>query len=130
MDYTNNPEVNKQPAYANFEFLAQLYGTVDGSPVPTDNTTAVVSAANNTVAPVNQGNGSWKDKFKHLGGNRRRLLPHNIAMALTEIDAIADRGTYLSEKQGWRILHESSVGHAYEYDLGNGYSVQIHALNA
>ena len=130
MDYTNRPEVNKQPVYANFKFLAQLYGTLDGSPVPTDNTTAVESAANNTEAPVSEGKGSWKDKFKSLGGNRRRLLPTNVAMALTEIDSIADKGTYLSEMHGWRILHESSYGHAYEYDLADGYSVQIHALLA
>ena len=131
MDYTNKPEVNKQPAYANFKFLAQLYGTVDGSPVPSENSTAVESASNNTDAPVNEDSGNWKDKFKNLFGKRRRLqLPPNVAMALTEIDSIADSGAYRSEKHGWRVLHESSFGHAYEYDLGDGYSVQVHALNA
>lgn len=132
MDYTNKPEVNKQPAYANFKFLAQLYGTVDGSPVPTDNSTAVESEAISTEAPVSEDKENWKDKFKNLFGNRRRrLLPSHVAMALSDIDSIADSGSYRSdEMHRWRLLHESSFGHAYEYDLGDGYSVQIHALNA
>ncbi len=130
MDYTNKPESNMQPAYANFKFLAVLYGTLDGSPVPNDDNTAVESAANNTEASVEQDNGNWKDKFKNIGGNRRRLLPHNVAKALSEIDAIVDNGSYQSEMHGWRVLHESAFGHAYEVDLGDGYSVQVHALNA
>lgn len=129
MDYTNNPSTNKQPAYANFKFLAELYGTVDGSPVPTDDNATVESAANNTEAPVNEEKGSWKDKFKNLGGNRR-LLPSSVAMALNDIDAMIDNGMYRSEAHGWRVLHETSFGHAYEIDLGHGFSVQIHALNA
>jgi hypothetical protein len=129
MDYTNQPEVNKQPAYANFKFLADLYGTLDGSPVPTDDATAVESAANNTESPVDEDEGNWKDKVKNIGGNPHRLLPSKVAMALTDIDSIVDEGSYRSETHGWRVLHESSFGHAYEYDLGDGYSVQIHALN-
>jgi hypothetical protein len=130
MDYTNKPEVNKQPAYANFKFLSQLYGTLDGSPVPTDDTTTVESASNNTEAPQKEVKESWKDKLKNLGGKRRRLLPSNVARSLTKVDSIADSGLYRSEMHGWRVLHESAFGHAYEYDLGDGYVVQIHALNA
>ena len=130
MDYTNNPDANMQPADANFNFLAVLYGTVDGSPVPTDDNVTVESAANNTAASVEEGNENWKDKFKDIGGNRRRLLPRNVAKALSEIDSIVDNGFYRSEMHGWRILHESAFGHAYEVDLGEGYSVQVHALNA
>jgi hypothetical protein len=118
MDYTNHPEVNKQPAYANFKFLAQLYGTVDGSPVPTYDAVAVESGLNNTSARRN------------LSTIGRRLLPPNIVAALANIDSIVDNGTYRSEKSGWRILHESSYGHAHEIDLGNGFTVQVHAMNA
>ena len=31
MDYTNNPAVNKQPSESNFIFLADLYGSLDGT---------------------------------------------------------------------------------------------------
>ena len=124
MDYTNNPSTNMQPAYANYKFLAELYGTLDGSPVPTDDDSSVESAANNTDATANE------DRSKDIGGNRRRLLPSSVARALTDIDSIIDKGTYRSQMQGWRLLHESSFGHAYEIDLGHGFSVQVHALNA
>jgi len=39
MDYTNRPKNNKQPAKMNYDFLAQLYGVVPGSPMPPDNST-------------------------------------------------------------------------------------------
>jgi hypothetical protein len=114
MDYTNNPETNMQPAYANFKFLAELYGTVDGSPVPDDNVAVSSnSAINNTK----------------VGGNRgRRRLPAEVAMALESIDDMIDDGTFSSGKHGWRTLHESMYGHAHEIDIGNGYTVQVHAL--
>jgi hypothetical protein len=115
MDYTNNPEVNMQPAYANFKFLAELYGTLNGSPVPTDDALAMKSAVNNT---------------NKAGGNRRRLIPSDVASALVEIDAIVDNGTYQSEAHGWRILHDNTFGHAYEIYISDGYSVQIHVLKA
>lgn len=134
MDYTNKPEVNMQPAYANFKFLAELYGTVDGSPVPTDDNVSVESssAVNQTEAPVPEENDNWKDKIKNFFGNRRRLspLPPDIVNALADIDTMVDNQLYSSEDHGWRKLHENEFGHAYEIDLGSGYSVQVHALKA
>ena len=34
MDYTIHPSVNMQPSRSNYDFLAEMYGTVDGSTVP------------------------------------------------------------------------------------------------
>jgi hypothetical protein len=121
MDYTQNPENNMQPAYANFKILAELYGTVDGSPVPTDDNVAVASnsAINNTKVGGNRGRGRR---------GRRRLLPLEVTMALESIDDMVDDGTFSSGKHGWRTLQESMYGHAHEIDLGNGYTVQVHAL--
>ena len=95
-----------QPAYANFKFLAELYGTVDGSPVPTDDNVSVESssAVNQTEAPVPEENDNWKDKIKNFFGNRRRLspLPSDIVNALADIDTMVDNQLYSSEDHGWR----------------------------
>jgi hypothetical protein len=116
MDYTNNPEVNMQPSYANFKFLSQLYGTVDGSPVPTDNNTAVTSNS-----AVNGTNGN---------GGRLRRLPAHVAKAFGDVDTMVDKGMMSAEQPGWRKLHDNEHAHAYEMDLGDGYVVQIHMLKA
>mmetsp|Transcript_15024 Transcript_15024/g.32740 ORF Transcript_15024/g.32740 Transcript_15024/m.32740 type:complete len:694 (-) Transcript_15024:169-2250(-) len=53
MDYTNNPEVNKQPALSNFEFLYQLYGLVpDAAPYAPPTPAPVVSTPAPAVAPT------------------------------------------------------------------------------
>jgi hypothetical protein len=139
MDYTNNPENNMQPAEPNYKFLSQLYGTVDGSPVPTDDTTAVEAnaSANATTAEPEPAAESdkrdWKDIFG-LGGKRRALtvniksLPPSVALALGDIDQMVDNGLFGSENGAWRKLHESPHGHAHEMDLGHGFTVQIHVL--
>lgn len=115
MDYTNNPENNMQPSYANFKFLAELYGTVDGSPVPTDDNAAVESSS-----AVNGTEGN---------GNRRRL-PAHIVEAFRDVDAMADNGMLSVEHHGWRKLHDNVHAHAHEMNLGDGYVVQIHMLKA
>jgi hypothetical protein len=117
MDYTNNPENNMQPSYDNFKFLSQLYGTVDGSPVPTDDNAAVES---NSAVNGTDGN----------GGRRLRRLPAHILQAFHDVDAIVDNGMMSPERHGWRKLHDNEYAHALETDLGEGYFVQIHLLKA
>jgi chemotaxis protein histidine kinase CheA len=76
MDYTNNPGVNKQPGAANYEFLADLYGTVDGStwipttPVATD---APASASSSTTTSTNAG------QTQAPGEVAGTLAPSNVA---------------------------------------------------
>lgn len=127
MDYTNNPSTNMQPAYANFKFLAKLYGTVDGSPVPTDDAVASTNTQAVEEKETEKEDGNQTDT-ENPDGNRRRLLPSHIARQLAEIDADVDSGEYRTK---FRLLHESSHGHtAHELDLGDGYTVRILALNA
>lgn len=143
MDYTNNPENNKQPAEPNFKFLAQLYGTVDGSPVPTDdpvtietNSTVTTSAADpNDVEEEEDETRSWKDVLKFW--DRRRQLRQQlsaVAWAVDELDALIDNGSLFGienenkNNNGWRRLHESSRGESHEFDLGQGFAVQIYLL--
>jgi hypothetical protein len=101
---------------------------LDGSPVPTDDNVAVESGLNSTETTAQADTGN--NRFRNLDVRHRRSLPSDVVMALANIDTVADNGTYRSETNGWRMLHESSFGHAYEIDLGEGYTVEIHALNA
>jgi hypothetical protein len=146
MDYTNNPKNNKQPAEPNFIFLAQLYGTVDGSPVPTDNSAG--GASNSTTTATAQDangsegsnkSGSWKDIFRSFGNRRRRAietngsqLPPLVAAALENIDELIDSGSLFgpdsTNSDGWRRLHQSVHGELHELDLGEGFTLRIHLL--
>lgn len=126
MDYTRNPKNNMQPAQPNFEFLATLYGTIDGSIQPGG--TSVQSAQD--VGPDNQNDKSnKKDKNKGKRSLVRKVLPPEIELALDEIDAIADSGTISNtNRKGWRRLKFSEHGESHEIDLGNGFVVQLHML--
>jgi hypothetical protein len=150
MDYTVNPENNKQPAFANFLFLSQLYGTLSGSkvpefgevdgngeptagtlePNPNDNS----STNSNVQDGQNDENRNRKERRRRASSSntpsrisRTLSVPPEIAFALEEIDILVDHGEIGSH---WRRLHESAFGVAHEIDLGQGYSVQIHVLKA
>ena len=109
MDYTSNPRANKQPSVDNFNFLVQLYGTVDGS--------TVVSSTESI--PFTR------------GGNRRALeteeLPADVLDAWYEMDAMVSNRAL---PDGARMLHESDHGQAFELDVGDGYTIRTHMLLA
>lgn len=131
MDYTSNPENNMQPDTPNFLFLAELYGTVDGSTIPPTGTDTVRTNAAVPENEADQKNGSGKNK----GGKERDLavvendsLPPAVAAALEDIDLLIENGLVGSERDGWRKMNETPNGHSHEIDLGDGYTIQIHIL--
>jgi hypothetical protein len=128
MDYTVHPEVNMQPATANFNFLAQLYGTVDGSPVPVSNTTSAALTTNNAVSSGSGNRRNLSGRYLRRGSRRVGALPPQVEAALEDIDLLVDNGTVGTAEQGWRLLHKSAHGEAHEIDLGNGFTIQIHLL--
>ena len=108
MDYTSNPQKNEQPDESNFIFLFEMYGQVPGS------------------TPYN----SNPDD----SGNRNLAEPKALPKWLLEArhDAVLALETQFNGKEhrnnGWQVLHRSSVGEAHEFDLGQGYFLQIHKL--
>jgi len=121
MDYTNKPEVNMQPDTPNFTFLAQLYGSVDGSIKPGDDGGGDTVQTSQTVS----GNGNRRHLREPLG--RSRPVPESVAAAFDDVDRLVDNG--LIEAEGsWRKLHESKHGAAHEIDAGEGFTIQIHLL--
>lgn len=111
MDYTNNPSVNRQPDVTNFQFLADLYGTVPGS--------ATLPPA--TVEPT--------------GGRRglsdTEVIPEWILDKWRLLDDELERHAHgAEERHGWRVLHQHALGEAYEVDIGEGYSIRVEKLLA
>jgi hypothetical protein len=117
MDYTNRPGNNKQPAKPNFMFLAQLYGTIDGSPIPE------TSAAVKMAEAVDEGG-----KGKSGGRALSEKLPPAVAAALKDINLMIDSGLIGTKNEGWWKLHETPHGEVHEIDLGDGFVVQLHLL--
>lgn len=133
MDYTNKPEVNMQPDTPNFTFLAQLYGTVDGSPVPVDEPeTGTVQASEAIINDTKGKKGGGKRSLRQqtaAHGNSPKTVPATVASAFDEIDHLFDEDSFsIIRKNGWRKLHESKQGGLYELDMEDGFTIQIHLL--
>ena len=116
MDYTNHPEVNKQPDKSNFIFLEELYGDVPAS---------------NNFNTNNTG-GSMGGRRQRRQRLVRRLdaIPAWVLERWRSMEADLDHHAHGAEHNaaGWRLLHQCPYGEAHEADLGNGYSIQVHKL--
>lgn len=115
MDYTNNPSVNKQPDASNMQFLAELYGTFPGS-----GNEAVV-ARSETVPPGDR-------RLLRQKPETRELPDWLLDSWKDVIPQIENRVGVTEHDDGWRLLHRCLHGEAHEYDLGNGYALQVHKL--
>jgi hypothetical protein len=159
LDYTNNFSGNKSPDEFLYNYLADLYGTIDGSRAP-NNTAAFVGA--NGGGATDEGTGGTDDgtntgtTANQSTGGRRHLRyvatkhddnryrsDHQLFSSVSdiskrqdltnrwnEIDASVMRGFVKSERTGWRLLHQTEHGEAHEIDLDVEYKVQIHLLLA
>jgi hypothetical protein len=149
LDYTNNFSGNKSPDTFLYNFLADLYGSVDGSRAPNvtntngggftegggDGTTDDGSGGGTTS---NQSPGSRRarnfSRNRHQrqlfslvsNGSRRRYLENRWAA----INAQVLSGFIKSDSDGWRLLHRTEFGEAHEIDLDDEYKVQVHLLRA
>lgn len=115
LDYTTRYNGNKSPDDTNYDFLNALYGTVGGVP-PTE------QEEEGTGDRALLRRGRSQGLFSELPETRRREL-HN---QLNELDRIVDAST--ARPHHWRRLHESTEAAAYEVDLGDSYTVQLHLL--
>jgi hypothetical protein len=109
MDYTIHPWVNMQPDVSNYDFLAQLYGTVPGSP---------------TLAPATSA---------PSGGGRSLsesdAIPEWIMDKWLMLDDELELHSHGSEaRHGWRLLHQHERGEAHELDIGQGYTIRVEKL--
>lgn len=105
MDYTNNPERNKQPDESNYKLLADFYGVVDGSWPPGNSTRRLPE--------------SYQDHCSDPDVMERYM----------EVATAFEHG--LGEKpEGWIRTHENTFGEAGYIDLGQGCGMEVHLLLA
>lgn len=145
MDYTNQPENNMSPNEQNYKFLADLYGSLDGSYIQSGNMTiesSVVVAPSDpsTDPPCNENchGGKARPDHKDEGG---RMLRSRVDLITADQEATRLRMIRLSEDID-RLIDTSVDGHVpngrrvlgstdsdvYEVDLGGGYAVRYHML--
>jgi hypothetical protein len=123
MDYTNHPEVNKQPDDSNYQFLYDLYGSV-----PTQQSETVSGSA--TAAPTSpialRPGGRKVKNGGTRGRNLHEELPHWILEKWRSLDQELNNHAHNSERQaGWRLLEESEHLETHEIDIGHGYSIRV-----
>jgi len=156
MDYTNNPEANMFPGEHNFNFLAKMYGTVDGS-VPVQQPGEGGASAAEEFEQQQEGGIPEPSSVGGGRGNGGRVLrgrrvegvfhdngryeqhefpeeiPDWVVARWKELDEETDNHSHGAERRlgsGWRLLHESEHGESHEIDLGQGYRIQVHKLLA
>jgi len=117
LDYTNNYKNNKSPDTINYEFLAKLYGTVDGS--------AQASSAVEGGYGRRMNKRGERNLFENVKNEVRRA---ELVANWQKISSQIENGVIPSQHEGWRLLHRSSYGEAHEIDLGEDYSLQVHLL--
>jgi hypothetical protein len=137
MDYTNNPKTNMQPDESNYKFLADLYGTFDGSYIPTNDTavesSSVIPPDDATIEGPSDGT---KQGPHRLRGKRKLLVSKQVSqrrrrmLLADKLDAFVDGSSISQTKQNWRQLYSSKFVEKYEVDLGEGFTVHFHMLLA
>jgi hypothetical protein len=145
LDYTNNFSGNKSPDSFLYNFLADLYGSVDGSRAPNVTTDAGGNGGGGTTddgsgggttanqSPVNRRlrrlshyrNLHQRQLFSSVANDSRRLYLEN---RWNEIDAFLMSELKQSDWDGWRLLHRSEYGDAHEIDLDGEYTVRVRRL--
>ena len=148
LDYTNNYSGNSKPDETNYNYLTELYGTVDGS-IPAgsgiagtgstedatgDGSTEGAAGTSATSPERDVGNRGRRSLFHAVENESRR---REIESKWKTIDDIVNdtsndtiRSRRLEAMEGWRLLHRSAYGEAHEIDLGHNYRAQIHMLLA
>lgn len=122
MDYTTRPETNMQPDRSNFEFLAEIYGTV-----------GEITSETNGEKAARAGPGSGDQNRKGRRNLIRRMparyqaVPEDIMNAFDDVDLLIDNGM-VHQVKGWRRLHESPHGETHAIDVGDGLTIEIGIL--
>lgn len=127
LDYTTRYEGNKSPDESLYQFLADLYGTVDGSGSVEAKAAAPKGGESRERRMKHQRADDHRHLFESVKSESRRL---ELLSVWNEIESLVVTGFVGSESEGWSLLHRTAYGEAHEIDLGDNYAVQIHLLRA
>jgi glycerol kinase len=140
LDYTNNFSGNKSPDSFLYNFLADLYGSVDGSRKPNITST---DGGNDSTASQSTG-GRRKTRYYRPSTNsvaetnQRRLFSsvtdetrrRELLKRWDEINASVLKGINATYREEWRVLHRTELGEAHEIELDEEHKVQVYFLLA
>jgi hypothetical protein len=121
LDYTNNFAGNERPDDFLYNFLADLYGTVDGLPRNKTSSNGGSSGRRLRRSRIKKG------LFSSVYDPHRR---QELLSRWDEINFLVVNGFVASESEGWRRLHHTEYGSAHEIQLDDTYKVQVHMLLA
>ena len=134
MDYSNNFSGNKSPDEFLYNFLTDLYGSVDGSRAPN------ITKSGDGGTTANQSPGSRRLRnYRNFGQHRDRRLFSSVANdsrreylenRWNAINVLVSNGFKKSDREQWRLLHRTEFGEAHEIDLDEEYKVRVHLLLA
>jgi hypothetical protein len=140
MDYTNSPQNNMQPDESNYKFLADLYGTFDGSYIPTNESLVESSAAIPPRDPSEEGpsdiveaepkDNPHRTRDRLLSETEKTVQRRQMMLLSDELDTLFDAQNIQRTRNSHRLLRSSNFVEKYEVDLGEGYTVQFHMLLA
>jgi len=130
------------PDQGNYEYLTELYGSVDGS-IPAGGGNDGGDGGGTAEQSKEEGNRRDRRGLMQTVKTRpRQMLFHTVKdetrrlellSRWNEIDELvnsSNKGRRLEERVGWRLLHRTEYGEAHEIDLGESYKAQIHMLRA
>ena len=116
MDYTRTPSENMQPGAENFDFLAQMYGTVNGGIGNSENNGGR-GLLRKPWTPSTKAHPKVVDMPTELSDKIRR-----------EVSKIEKRTDGQEHLDGWFEEHRSEYGSLHTMYFGDGHSVMVAKL--
>jgi hypothetical protein len=140
MDFTTNPQNNMQPDETNFIFLADLYGTFNGSYTPTNESlveSSVLMPSQDTpdeeltdVEETETNDDLHRTRDRLLSETENAIQRERMILRSDDLDTLFDDKNIRRTRNSRRMLRSSAFVEEYEVDLGEGYTVQFHLLLA
>jgi hypothetical protein len=122
MDYTNRPVYNRHPGTLNFKKLAAMYGIVGE--------TTVSQSTNTTSRPQGDGSGIKQTNVHRRNSESVQNLPQSVLEAMRAVDEKLFEKIWQNDMPGPLGLHESTRHDYHEFNLGEGFVLQVHFLAA
>jgi hypothetical protein len=145
LDITINPEANMQPDQENFNLLKKLYGKVERNSDGVAESALLVGDVQTNSTDLNHGSRLRRRDYEDIQSDYAKVtsgtFPNWITDALTEINenfiltSISDRrhrqtmeSLTIGNKYSRRLIRQSQYTQHHEFDIGSGYSIQVHFL--
>jgi hypothetical protein len=137
MDYSNNLKPNLLPGLINFQRLANMYGTVDGSGTSGSGTSGsdggtgrkrharYLRRTNKTSDTTSMSTPDWvKDAFEE----KKRSLVLNRRNG--DMKTSSSSSSASNASNDWTLIYQHEYGEIHKVDLGDGYYAHVRVLLA